>query len=123
VADEQAARFAKFLASAAAPKSEDPTGDLAVKETVAEKISWSDAQIRKSVSRTIMGLFVVVNVFMLGLVVWLAWVDQTELAAKLITPTARLINNQVIIALLGATTVQLGTVAVIMAKYVFKTPG
>jgi len=55
--------------------------------------------------------------------VWLASVDQTELAAKLITPNARLINNQVIIALLGATTVQLGTVAVIMAKYVFKVPG
>jgi hypothetical protein len=30
------------------------------------------------------------------------------------------VNSQVIISLLGATTVQLGTIALIMARYVFR---
>ncbi len=49
--------------------------------------------------------------------------DQTELAAKLIGPGDQIVNGKVLMALLGATTVQLGTIALIMARYVFKAPG
>ncbi len=70
-----------------------------------------------------MCLFGATNLFMLVLIIWLAKIDQAQLAGHLISATDRLVDNQVLIALLGATTVQLGTVAVIMAKYVFKAPG
>jgi len=40
-----------------------------------------------------------------------------------VQPGERLVDKDVIMSLLGASTVQLGSIAVIMAKYVFKPPG
>ncbi len=82
-----------------------------------------DAEVRRHVSYWIMSLFGLVNIFSIGFLVWLANVDQTELAAKLIGPGDQIVNGEVLMALLGATTVQLGTIALIMARYVFKAPG
>ena len=46
-------------------------------------------------------------------------VDQMNIERKLIVPSDWIINHQVIIALLGATTVQVGAVAAIIARYLF----
>jgi hypothetical protein len=43
-----------------------------------------------------------------------------DLAVRLLKRGDRLVGDQVLIALLGATTVQLGTIAVIMARSVFE---
>ena len=91
--------------------------------SVADKIALGDAQMRKLVSFWIMILFGAVNGFTLVFIAWLACVDQHELKIQMIYPGERLVTAQLVMALLGATTVQLGTISVIMAKYVFKPPG
>ena len=48
--------------------------------------------------------------------------DVANLRLKLETAGERVVNAQVLMALLGATTVQLGSMAVIMAKYLFPVP-
>ncbi len=112
-------RATKFSATLDAPKRENVSSGL----TPGEQVLLSDAETRKSISRWIMRLFAVVNIVTLGLILGLAVGDQRQLAAGLIKPDERLIDSQVLMAMLGATTVQLGTIAVIMAKYMFKPPG
>ena len=45
--------------------------------------------------------------------------DQNNIASKLITPGDRIITSQVFMALLGATTVQVGAIMVIITRYLF----
>jgi hypothetical protein len=70
-----------------------------------------------------MWVFGTVNLVTIAFIFWLAFADQAEIAAKLVPPPDRVVSRQVTMSLLGATTVQLGTIALIMARYVFKAPG
>jgi hypothetical protein len=45
--------------------------------------------------------------------------DQWDIAHSLVTPNDRIVSHQVIMALPGATAVQVGTVAAIIARYLF----
>jgi len=87
--------------------------------SVKDQIALSDAAIRRAAAVWIMVLFGIVNIFMLGFIVWLAWMDHAEILQGLAKPADRLVNPEVVIALLGATTVQLGAIAVIMVKFLF----
>jgi len=91
--------------------------------SVQDDIARSDAQNRIAVTRWIMWVFGGVNAVTIVFIIGLAYIDQTEIAAKLVQPADRVVNTQVVMPLLGATTVQLGTIALIMARYVFKAPG
>ncbi len=91
--------------------------------SVYHDIARSDAQNRIVVSRWVMWVFGSVNIVTIAFIIWLAFADQVQIAAKLVPPADRVVNSQVIMSLLGATTVQLGTIALIMARYVFKAPG
>lgn len=86
-------------------------------QSVHDDIARADAQNRIAVSRWVMWVFGAVTI---AIIVWLAFADQAEIGAKLVPPGDRVVNSQVIISLLGATTVQLGTIALIMARYVFR---
>jgi hypothetical protein len=55
---------------------------------------------------------------LLGLGV-LVVLDQQNIAQSIIAPADRIVNNQVIMTLLGATTVQVGAVTAIIARYLF----
>jgi hypothetical protein len=87
--------------------------------SVAEQIALSDARVRGHVSYAIIIAFVLVNLAtMFGLyAVYLD--DLANLRLKLETAAERVVTAQVLIALLGATTVQRGSMAVIMAKCLF----
>jgi len=100
----------------------EPLSELVDRLSVPDQIALQDAQMRKALSIWIMVLFAVVNLFTLGFIVWLTFGDRHELKLHLIEASGRLVNAQVVMALLGATTIQLGTIAVIMARYVFKAP-
>jgi hypothetical protein len=54
-----------------------------------------------------------------GWLAWLGWLDQVNIEHSLVSPSDRIINHQVIMTLLGATTVQVGTLATIIARYLF----
>ncbi len=61
-----------------------------------------------------------VTLIALGVLVLL---DEANICFHLVTPSDRIITSNVVMALLGATTVQLGSIAVIMARYLFPGRG
>lgn len=65
--------------------------------------------------------FIGANIVTLIVIAGLVCLDQIDIQAKLITPGDRIIGQRVILGLLGATTVQMGTIAVIIARYLFPT--
>ena len=63
--------------------------------------------------------FVKANGLMLAVVAALVMLDEFNIAFHLITPGDRIITEKVIMALLGATTVQVGAIAALIARYLF----
>jgi hypothetical protein len=59
------------------------------------------------------------NILTLVLLGGLAWLDQTNIERTLISPRDRIITAQVLMALFGATAVQVGTIAAITARHQF----
>jgi hypothetical protein len=87
--------------------------------SVADHVALQDANLRQSMARGILGTFIGANLVTLAGLSYLAWLDQSNLASKLIAPGERIVSGQVIMALLGATTVQVGAIMVIIARYLF----
>lgn len=87
--------------------------------TVSDQIALRDVAIREQFARTMMTLFGVTNVFVLIALGLVFAYDMVELRAGLITPSDRIVDARVVMALLGATTVQLGAVVYIMARAIF----
>src|SRR5579859_4860365 len=77
---------------------------------VRREIAIGDQKIRRQFAFYVIMLFVGANVFVLFGLGVTYWQDCAQLSAKLIKPDERIIDSKVVMALLGATTVQLGTV-------------
>ncbi len=88
-------------------------------QSVADRIALSDARVRTTVAYTVIAAFLVVNLATLFGLYVLYREDAANLAARLVSPDQRVINANVVMTLLGATTVQLGAMAIILAKYLF----
>lgn len=87
--------------------------------TTADQVALGDLGIRKTVARFLVVLFAVSNVFMLAFLGWLYWNDQAMIVQKIISPADRLASPAVLMALIGGTTVQLGTVVLTMTQAIF----
>ena len=87
--------------------------------TTDDQVALGDLEIRKTFARSVIGLFVVANVLVLIGLGAVFSVDCLQIAAKQIAPDQRIVNSSVIIALLGATTVQLGAVVLTIARAIF----
>jgi hypothetical protein len=84
----------------------------------------SDAGLRKVVAIAIVVAFLVVNALVL-LGVWIAFKEDIELLTRNGTnfgPKDRLVTTELLMTLVGATTVQLGALIVLMGKYIFPAP-
>jgi ABC-type amino acid transport system permease subunit len=90
--------------------------------TVPERIALSDAGIRRQIATIVLWLFAGTNILSVIFVIVLYYFDQRDIADHLIPATARVITPSVVMSLLGATTVQLGAIAVIMARGIFNVP-
>jgi hypothetical protein len=86
---------------------------------VPDQIALQDAALRQWVARRIIWVFVAANVGTLLALAGLVWLDQTNVASHMIIPGDRIITSHVFMALLGATTVQVGSIAFIIAQYLF----
>lgn len=87
--------------------------------TVSDQIALRDANLREWLANRVVPVFLKANVFtLIGLGVLVA-LDEVNLTLHLITPADRIVGEHVVLALLGATTVQLGTVAALIARYLF----
>lgn len=106
------------LAAKGAVLSLDRVAD-SVTGSVTDQIALKDAELRQWMARWMVWLFAIANVMVLAVIAGLVWLDQGNLGAKLIAPGDRIIGNQVVMTLIGATTVQVGTIAVIIARYLF----
>ena len=87
--------------------------------SVDDQVALGDLGIRKDFAKNTMILFAISNVAVLiglGIVIWL---EAEQLAGGIIKPEQRIIDHRVIMALLGATTVQLGTVIFTIARAIF----
>ena len=87
--------------------------------SVDEQIALRDADLRQTMANRIVRAFTLANVVVLAAVGVLVVLDEINIAAHLVSPTERIITSQVFMALLGATTVQVGTIAAIIARYLF----
>lgn len=87
--------------------------------TTADRIAIGDLEIRKNFANRVMILFAVANVGALFGLAIIFWQDCAQLAAGLTKPADRIIDGRVIMALLGATTVQLGTVIYTITRAIF----
>lgn len=87
--------------------------------SVDDEVKRGDLKIRKKFARNIVILFAVANLFVFAALTGVFVMDCVQLAAGLIRPADRVISNNVIMALLGATTVQLGTVIYTITRAIF----
>jgi len=90
--------------------------------SVADRIALGDQDIRRQVAFYIIWLFVGANVFVMIGVGVAYWQDCVQLSEKVITPAQRIVDSRVVMAMLGATTVQLGTVIYTITRAIFPTP-
>lgn len=63
--------------------------------------------------------FIVGNLAIMAALGVLAWLDQYDIERHLITLAERMVTQQGIMTFLGATTVQVGAIAFVIAKYLF----
>jgi CRISPR/Cas system-associated protein Csm6 len=87
--------------------------------SVDDRIKLDDQNLRQGVADRVMRTFVRANAVTLVVLCTLVALDEINIWLHLIAPTDRIITNQVIMALLGATTIQVGAIAAIIARYLF----
>jgi hypothetical protein len=87
--------------------------------TVEEEIALSEAALRQDVAATIVRTFIKVNGVVLAIVAVTFASDCALLFLGKIAPADRIVSTNLLIALISATTVQLGSIALSMGKYVF----
>ncbi len=90
------------------------------KELNAETREHEEHDLRISTVKRITSLFERANKYVLGVIAVLILVDCVTLALGEVRPSDRLINSHVIMVLLGAMTVQVGSIMLIIFTYLFR---
>lgn len=75
--------------------------------------------LKSGFTNSILTLFAVANFAILIIVGVLIWRDWVFLSTKVITSTEQTINDNVIMTLIGATTVQVGTAVLTITRSIF----
>ncbi len=78
-----------------------------------------DASLRRAITYGIVGAFLFVNVLTTLGIGWIYSNDQAELAKHLVTPPDRIITTSIVVTAVGATTVQLGALALLIGRFLF----
>jgi hypothetical protein len=89
--------------------------------SVNDQIKLDDQRLRRWVGTRIVRVFIAANILTLLAIGSLAGLDQHNLEHSFIMPADRIITHQVIIALPGATTVQVGAITMFIARNLFPT--
>lgn len=93
-------------------------GDVSVQD----RIALSDARLRGAVAIAIVVTFVIANGIVLA-GVWLMFgQEMSALQNKAYAASDRVVTSALLMTLVGATTVQLGALTILMGKYLFPTP-
>lgn len=89
---------------------------------VRRAIAIGDQEIRRQFAFYVIALFIGANIFVLVGLGIAYWQDCTLLRGNFVKPNERIIDSKVVMTLLGATTVQLGTVIYTITRAIFATP-
>lgn len=89
---------------------------------VRRAIAIGDQEIRRQFAFYVIALFIGANIFVLVGLGIAYWQDCTLLRENFVKPNERIIDSKVVMTLLGATTVQLGTVIYTITRAIFATP-
>ena len=87
--------------------------------SVTDQIALQDADLRKWMADRVVPAFLKANGLTLAAVAVLVVLDEINIASHLIAPGDRIITERVIMALLGSTTVQVGAIAALIARYLY----
>jgi hypothetical protein len=88
-------------------------------QTFDDQLRKQDADLRKWMADRVVPAFLKANGLTLAALAVLVVLDEINIACHLIAPGDRIITEKVIMALLGATTVQVGVIAALIARYLF----
>ncbi len=91
--------------------------------SVSDHNALLDATVRRHITYLVVGAFVIVNWLTYLGVGWIYSVDQTQLASRLVTSKERIITTPIGAAVIGATTIQLGALVLLIGRYVFPRDG
>lgn len=87
--------------------------------SVDDEIKLGDAQLRQWMTNRVVRAFGLANGVTLAALGVLVVLDEINIWLHLIVPGDRIVTPHVIMALLGATTVQVGAITVIISRYLF----
>ena len=93
--------------------------EAAANITVRERLDIEEWELRKTITTSIMNRFVTVNVSVLIIIAIIYIIDLFYIFHKVITPADRVITSNIIIAIIGATTVQFGAIAFAISQWLF----
>ena len=82
---------------------------------VDDRIKLDDQKLRSRTTIGFVGVFIIGDVLTLAALAYLGWLDQLNIEQRLIKAGERIVNTQVIMTLLAATTVQVGAISIIIA--------
>jgi hypothetical protein len=100
----------------------DPISRVAGQISVQDRIALSDAKLRGGVAIAIVVTFMIANGIVLA-GVWLMFhQEMIALQNKVYAASDRVITGSLLMTLVGATTVQLGALTILMGKYLFPAP-
>ena len=88
-------------------------------QTFEDELRKRDADLRDWMAKVVIPAFLKANVATLFVITVLATLDEFNIAWDWIAAGDHIISAQVIMTLLGATTVQVGAIAVLIARYLF----
>jgi len=94
--------------------------DVEVAKSVADHVAIGELDMRRKAAEKIIDLFKTTNLFVLGFLVFLLigdWVIYGLSDGKDLS--SRLIDKQVVMTLIGAATVQLGTIMISLSRFLF----
>jgi len=87
--------------------------------TVRERIDLAELQLRSEIARRIIRQFLKVNGYVLAFIAVLFLIDEFNLYTKTVDASSRIITANVIMAVIGATTVQFGAIAFAVSQWLF----
>jgi hypothetical protein len=87
--------------------------------SVADRVTLRDADLREWMANRVVPAFLKANGWTLIVLAVLVALDEVNLVLHLVPAGERIVSEKVIMALLGATTVQVGAIALAIARYLF----
>ena len=87
--------------------------------SVDDQIRLGDQDLRRWMATRIVWTFIAGNLLTVTALGALCWLDQANILHALIQPGQRIVDHRVVMTLIAGTTVQVGAIAIIIARYLF----